>query len=193
MIDSVEQSGENKPFKYFIGLEGDTQVKLPIYKNCLPENDPPMMLLERERLLAKILQSNPEYHNFSRWLDSVSLYKTLGIKEIRRETKDAKYCIDGIALPGVEPTDFDIFCGYMQHNIISGVVLNKPTWEIVYDFPEFSVYRYALPDRKHITIAVLREFDRKYNDISMLALLRKTKASFYAKDYGIIQPNVYTI
>lgn len=192
MLDILDKPGENRPFRYFVGREGDTQVRLPIYKNSLPENDPPILLEEREKLLARILQKNPEYINFNHWLDSKSLYKSLGIKEIRRETKDAKFCIDGIVLPGAEPTDYDIYCGYMQHNLISGVVLNKPTWEIVYDFPEFSVYRYMLPDGKHFTVAVLRELERNYNDLSTITLLRKTKASFYSVDYGRILPNVYT-
>jgi hypothetical protein len=193
MIDVVEKYGGNEPYKYYVGPEGDSQVKLPVYKNCLPESDPATSLQERDQLLKRIYQANPNYAKFKNWPEPEVLFKTLGINEIRRVTVQDKYCIDGIILPSTKPdpkeTDLDIYCGYMPHNVLIGVALNVPSYNIVGSFPEFSVYRYALPDGKCFSVANLRQYQQKYTPAMTNAVLQKTKASFYMVDFSNACPN----
>jgi len=183
MTDIVDKPRENQAFKYYIGPEGEVQVKLPIYKNCLPETDPPISFKEREELLKSMFDANPNYAEFKILPKSEDLLKTLGIKEIKRETNGLEFSIDGIILSSdasnPKSNDIDIYSGYMQHNVLWNVVLNNLTNGVVGDYPEFSVYRYQLPDGKYFTIAELREYPHKYTQEVKEAVLRKTKASFY--------------
>lgn len=193
MINATERFGGNEPFKYYVGPEGDVQVKLPVYKNCLPETDVESSFEEREALLKKIYLSNPDYQKYENWPESDVLLKTLGIKEIRRVTAEDKYCIDGIIFPSTksdpEATDLDIYCGYMPHNVLMGVALNVPSYNIVGDFPLFSVYRYVLPDGKCFSVVSLRQYPQEFTPAMIESVLKKTKDSFYMTLFRRCRPN----